>query len=93
MAHRCVVLGIVLLVVGVQLRYVESFVLTQKASEFIESNVKQAGFQHEETYDTFLLTAGPASKKTVTPPRWLGWALMSVGGVMLLHGATIQRLD
>ena len=91
MTHRCFVLGFVLLVAGIQLRYIESFVLTQKASEFIETNVKQAGFQHEDPYDTFLLTAGPSPKKTITPPRWLGWALMSVGGVMLLHGLTIQR--
>ena len=91
MAQRWFVFGFIILALGIQLRYVESFVLTPRASEFIETNIKQAGFEHEDVYDTFLLTAGPSPKKTLTPPRWLGWALMSMGGVMLLHGVTLHR--
>jgi len=91
MGYRFFIAGILALLLGMQLRGVESFVLTQKASTFVETKVRQARFQSSNPYDSLLLTSGPVPQKTVRPPRWLGWALLSVGAVLVLHGVTVRR--
>ena len=88
---RYYIVGIVALMIGLQFRAVDSFVLTQRASTFIEQKVRTSGVQTESPYASVLMTAGPVPKKTLTPPRWMGWALLSVGGVMMLHGVSSRR--
>ena len=94
MGHRFFAIGIVCVLMGLQMRTVESFVLTPKASQFIEHNMRSSGLKPEAAsydYESILKTAGPVPKKTITPPRWLGWALISVGAVLTLHGLTLRR--
>ncbi len=86
--HRLFILGIVLLFLGIQLRIVESVTFNGKASQFIEqrllpkkSGVSTTSYVGYESYDDSWLgspvTSG-ARKRTVTPPRWLGFSLISV---------------
>jgi hypothetical protein len=83
---------------GAQLRLVDSYVLNEKASRFVEekfgSKRESAGSLYPSLaasgYDPYLLASLPgmaaiqAPRKTVTPPRWLAWSLMSAGAVMVL---------
>jgi hypothetical protein len=80
------------MLIGLQLRAVDSFVLTQEASNFIAEKQRQAQLSNANPYDyqPVLLSAGPVPKRVVRPNRWLGWALLSVGAVMCLHGSTIR---
>ena len=91
MNHRFFIAGMLALLIGVQLRSVETFVLTQKASNFIENKMRQARLQTSSPYDSLLLTSGPVPQKNIRPPRWLGWAMLSVGAVLVLHGMTVRR--
>ena len=94
MGHRIFAIGIVLLLLGLQLRAVDSFVLTSKATRFLHEKAQQSGFRSAAdpyNFDSLLLTAGPIAKKTLHPPRWLGWALISVGAVLTLHGMTLKQ--
>ncbi len=91
MGQRIFILGVLALLIGIQLRGVESFVLTQKASTFIEQKVRQTRADQADPYGSLLMTAGPVPKKTIRPPRWLGWAMLSVGAVLVLHGLTSRR--
>jgi hypothetical protein len=92
MGHRIFIVGVILLFLGIQFRLVDSIVLTQKATNFIHARAEESGFRTADpySYDSLLLTAGPISKKTITPPRWAGWALISVGAVLTLHGLTLR---
>ncbi len=93
MGQRFLMFGIVLLMLGAQLRLVDSYVLTPKASHFVESNLQNSGLDRSSPYETYLYSVGPTQtpKKTFTPPRWLGWAFLSVGAVLALHSVTIRR--
>jgi hypothetical protein len=94
MAYRFFIAGTLLLLIGVQLRFVDSFVLTPKASQFVEEKMRGTGLggtSRSYDYDSLLLSAGPRPTKTVRPPRWLGWAALSVGAVLVLHGLTIRN--
>jgi protein-S-isoprenylcysteine O-methyltransferase Ste14 len=98
MAHRAIVFGTIILLLGIQFRMVETFVLTPKASHFVEQKLSQRTFASDPynyssypQYDSLLMAGGPGLKKQFTPPRWLGWAMVSVGAVMLLHGLTLKK--
>ena len=34
---------------------------------------------------------GPALRKTVVPPDWIGWALVSLGSVLILHALALPK--
>lgn len=77
--------GLVLLLLGVQFRMVQSFTLSEGSSRFIAA---QMGNVPERT-----IAAWPdaAARKVVEPPAWLGLALMSAGSVLTLKSLTIGR--
>ena len=96
MNQRFFIIGALLLLIGAQLRFVDSFVLTPRATQFIQSKMRSAagpGRANYGGYDSLLLSSGPRPKKTLTPPKWCGWAALSVGGVLVLHGLTMRRHD
>jgi hypothetical protein len=78
--------GVVLLLVGIQLRMVDAFVLNEGATRFLS---QQAGGATSAAA-TILPAIGPTPRKTVRPPEWLGWALMSVGSVLILHSLAMK---
>jgi hypothetical protein len=100
MGYRFFIAGTLLLLIGIQLRAVDSFVLTPKATQFVESKMRGTGLggtslanRRSYDYDSLLLSAGPLPTKSVRPPRWLGWAALSVGAVLVLHGLTIRNYE
>jgi hypothetical protein len=96
MGRRFFMIGAILLLLGAQLRLVDSYVLTPKASQFVEARLHTSGLANSGLYDpSYLYSVGPypTSNKTFTPPRWIGWAFLSVGAVLVLHSLTISRFD
>lgn len=82
--------GLVFLLLGLQVRMVESYVLNEKASHFVAQKLK--GLGNSELADgSFMPAAGPAPLRTVRPPVWLGYAFISVGAVLVLHSLAMKR--
>ena len=80
-----VVIGILLLLIGLQLRAVESFVLSPGATNtlaqwFGPSRDTPEGAVQQIVIDT------TAPRKVLTPPRWLGWMCLSLGVVAVGYG-------
>lgn len=92
-ARSCFALGIVLLLLGIQFRKVETFVLNDKASQFVERRMRDGAIRTEGGYDPMILSAGSVPRKRLTHPRWVGWAFISVGAVLILHGLTLKPLE
>jgi len=83
-------MGLVVLLLGLQVRMVESYVLNEKASHFVAEKLK--GLRgNDPTEGTFLPAAGPTPLRTVRPPIWLGYAFISVGAVLVLHSLAMKR--
>ena len=83
--------GIVVLLLGLQLRYVETFVLNERTTQFLAQKMKDAELVASNDMGTSLAASGPVAKKVVTPPRWIGCLLVSVGSVLLLYSLAMKK--
>lgn len=88
--HHFLMLGIVLLFLGVQFYLVDTIVLTEEVTKVM---AKSAGKDTTavETASLFVPGSDGLTKKQVTPPTWLGWLLMSVGTVLILHSFAMPK--
>jgi hypothetical protein len=82
-------LGLVIVLIGVQLRMVSSYTLTHEATKFLAERSQGSGADSTLFALSSDLGAGP--QKVIHPPEWLGWCLMSVGSVLILHSLAMKR--
>jgi hypothetical protein len=82
-------LGLVILFLGVEFRLIESFVLNEKATKFIMERTKKS--DGIGSLSAYLPAMGTAPKRTVRPPNWIGWALVSIGAVLVLHSLAMNK--
>jgi hypothetical protein len=82
-------LGLVILLLGLQIRAVETFVLNEKASHFLAERLAPLGEGEENR--SYLASVGPTPRRTVHPPQWLGYALISISAVLILHSLAMKR--
>lgn len=83
--------GTVLLLLGIQFRFIDSVVLNEKSSRFI---AQKMGNRTEATAAQVLNTTGLGAatpRKTIKPPQWIGWALIAGGAVLILHSLALRR--
>ncbi len=77
--------GLFILCLGVQFRLVESYSLNDRVSKFIASRTASTATAQ------FLPSVGPTPRKVIAPPEWLGWAMMSIGTVLILHSLAMPK--
>ncbi len=81
-------LGLVVLLVGLQVRYVSSYVLNPEATKFLADRTGQT----TAASSMFSAIGGDAApRKVVQPPEWLSWCLISVGAVLCLHSLAMPK--
>jgi hypothetical protein len=82
-------IGLVVLLVGLQVRYVSAYVLNPEATRFLAERTGQS----TAAGTFFSATAGTAAapRKVLQPPDWLAWCLISVGAVLCLHSLAMPR--
>ncbi len=86
--------GLVVFLLGIQLRMVEAFVLNEKATQFLAQRMQQLnGNQVASAGDltTMYAAQAPVAKKRLEPPKWIGWAFVSVGTVLILHSLALKK--
>ncbi|HEX3724629.1 MAG TPA: hypothetical protein VHV08_00235 [Pirellulales bacterium] len=84
-------IGLVILLLGLQLRSVETYVLNEKASRFIAERLTPAVADADGSVRPFVPVVGSTPRRTLRPPTWLGYAIMSVGAVLVLHSLAMKR--
>lgn len=82
--------GLVVLLLGIQFRMVDSYVLNSRATSYlmeIKGKVSDEGVSQPR----ILPAMGASPRKVIHPPAWLGWAMMSVGGVLVLQSLAMPK--
>ena len=86
--------GILLVLLGVQMRMVSSFVLTPEVTRMLAKPTAVAQGDAPPTLSIASPSGGVAGiRKTVRPPEWLGWCMISVGSVLILHSLAMKKPD
>jgi hypothetical protein len=89
-------LGLVILLIGLQVKYVSAYVLKPEATQFLAERTGQSSPAQSGSMAAFFgITGGTsaAPRKVLEPPEWLGWCLISLGGVLVLHSLAMRRPD
>jgi hypothetical protein len=76
--------GLVLLLIGAQLRVVEGYVLNDTATRFLAEHFGEPPTTAEGAVQRAYLATGAPASYTVEPPRWIGYAMLSVGFVLTI---------
>lgn len=82
-------LGVVILLMGVQLRMVSAFVLTDDATRFLAERTRASA--SEGAIVSLSSDIGALPNKVIHPPEWLGWCLISIGAVLMLHSLAMPK--
>lgn len=86
--------GLIVFLLGIQLRMVEAFVLNERATQILAQKIQQfKGNKVASPGDlpTLFAAQAPFAKKRLEPPKWIGWAMVSVGSVLILHSLAMKK--
>lgn len=83
--------GIFILLIGIQLRMVESYVLNEESTRWLMEQSDDPAHQIVNKTNQLFPAAGPLPRKTVVPPQWIGWAAVSLGSVLILHSLGMPK--
>jgi hypothetical protein len=86
--------GLVILLLGIQFRMVDTFILNERATQFLAQRLQQVQPQplaSASDLPTLVAAQAPIAKHRLRPPRWLGWSLMSVGSVLVLYSLALKK--
>ena len=88
--NHYVVIGLVVLFLGVQFRLVKTYTLTEESTQFL---VKRLGAPETPPPAAafFGMSGTPQSKREFSPPRWLGFAFISFGVVLVLQSLAMKK--
>ena len=81
-------IGLVILLVGIQVRYVSAYVLNPQATKFI---AERTGHSQAESSLFSAFGNATGARKVIQPPEWLSWCLISVGAVLCLHSLAMPK--
>jgi hypothetical protein len=83
-------IGLMVLLIGVQVRYVSAYILNPQTTKFLAERTGQS----TPAGTTFLAAVAgtpAAPRKVVQPPDWLPWCLISIGAVLCLHSLAMPK--
>lgn len=85
------VAGMLIVLLGVQFRMVDAFVLNESTSRFLAQRFGSPAEQATTGLQSLLPINTPPARKTIRVPHWLGWAFLSVGSVLVLYSLAMQK--
>lgn len=87
--NRYFLSGILLLLLGIQFRMVDSFVLNETTTKVLAKVTRTKTVADNSMFGGLIRSVAPAPTKRVTPPRWFGLALIAIGSVVCFHSFAI----
>ena len=89
--NRYFMIGVLLLLLGLQFRMLHSFVLNETGTKVLAKIAKDTQLAAQEMSTDLYMNVVPTQTKTITPPHWLGWIMLTAGGVIFLHSMVLPK--
>jgi hypothetical protein len=91
--HHYFAIGTLLLLLGLNVRLVDTIYLNQPTTEFVQKRFVGANATGDAMLAIRGFMPGPQiqARQPVRPPRWLGYVMMSVGVVLILHSLALPK--
>ena len=89
--NRYFLAGVLLILVGIQFRMVDSFVLNASATQALARITASDAVANNASMNSLLMSVYPTQMRRVEPPRWLGLALIAVGSIVACHAIAIPK--
>ncbi len=83
--------GLVLLLLGLEFNMVETFQLNGKFSQLLAERTNHPVASVNAATPALLQSDNPPVQKIWNPPEWLGWSLLSIGSVLILHSWGMKK--
>jgi hypothetical protein len=83
--------GVLFLFLGIEFRMVESFDLCPEFTQFLAVRTGHPLASVNAASQSVTQSEKPLAKKNVRPPDWLGWSLISLGSVLVLHSWGMKK--
>ena len=83
--------GVVLLLLGFQFLQIESVELKEPVAKFIAERTDHPLTSLSAQSPAFSPFAGAAVSRVIHPPEWIGWLLLSLGSVLVLHSLAMPK--
>ena len=90
--NRYFMFGVVLFLLGLQFRLVDSFVLNENSTRALHRFSQRSNIADSNLTTSIYMQVG-SPKKSLRPPNWLGFVLLTVGGVICLHAMVLPRRE
>jgi hypothetical protein len=85
-------IGMIVLLLGLQFRYVDSFQLTEDTTKFLAKRLKKETVVTQNPLAAIFRQNNPvAMKKTIRPPKWIGWSMISIGAVLVIQSLGMKK--
>jgi hypothetical protein len=86
--NQIFLLGLLMLFFGFQFRVLDRFTLNDQTTRFLATNIQD---NSESPLRAAIAENGALPKQEVKPPIWLGYSLLSIGAVLVLHSLTMAK--
>ena len=83
--------GLVLVLLGIQFRLIESVELTEQFATFIAERTDHPLISVSAQTPVLAPVSGATINRIVHPPEWIGWMLLSLGSVLVLHSLAMPK--
>ncbi|MCR4415257.1 MAG: hypothetical protein NUV77_22775 [Thermoguttaceae bacterium] len=89
--NQVFIAGVVLVLLGIEFRMIDSFVLNPRVTKLLAEQTKHPVATASSTMESLVGAEPRLPPKTVKPQEWIGWLLVSVGSVLILHSMTMPK--
>lgn len=89
--NQVFIAGVVLVLLGIEFRMMDSFVLTPRATKLLAEQTNHPVAAATNTLDSLTGAETRLPAKVLQPQEWVGWLMISVGSVLILHSMTMSK--
>lgn len=83
--------GFACLLLGVQFLMIDTIELTPQFTQFLAERTGHPLASVSAAGQALTQSDKPLVKKSIKPPDWTGWSLVSLGSVLVLHSLAMKK--